>query len=127
MTDEIKEYAEGWVEEEIYPDEENAEVSVDDATKAASRKLDYTIESPEERTKYVQKIIDETPPEQLTNRYLEILANYIIFTNNKRRSTAPVLLHRITLFKLFLFLFLHRQFMDFLRCKGNLGNGIPLG
>ena len=88
MTDEIKEYAEGWVEEETYPDEENAEVPVDDATKAASRKLDYTIESPEERTKYVQKIIDETPPEQLTNRYLEILANYIIFAMDKQEKRS---------------------------------------
>lgn len=48
-----------------------------------SRKLDYSIESPQERVKFVEKIIAETPPEQLTNRYLEILSDYIIFAMTK--------------------------------------------
>ena len=46
-------------------------------------KLDYTLESSEERKKLVKQIINETPPEQLTNRYLEILADYMIFAMDK--------------------------------------------
>lgn len=48
-----------------------------------TRKLDYTLETPQERNELVKKIIDETPPEQLTNKYLEILADYIIFAMKK--------------------------------------------
>lgn len=29
-------------------------------------KLDYSLETPEERNEYVKKIVSETPPEQLT-------------------------------------------------------------
>ena len=48
-----------------------------------SRKLDYSLQSPKERSDLVEKIINETPPEQLTNRYLEILSDYIIFAMDK--------------------------------------------
>ena len=34
-------------------------------------KFDYTLETPEERSAHVQKIIDNTPPEKLTKYYLE--------------------------------------------------------
>ena len=46
-------------------------------------RLDYYIESPEERNELVKKIIAQTPPEKLTNKYLEILADYIIFAMTK--------------------------------------------
>ena len=46
-------------------------------------KLDYKLESPQERNELVKKIIDETPPERLTQRYLEILTDYIIFAMDK--------------------------------------------
>lgn len=46
-------------------------------------KLDYNISSPQERTILVQKIIDSLPPEKITNRYLEIMADYIIFAMTK--------------------------------------------
>ena len=46
-------------------------------------KLDYKLESPQERNELVKKIIDETPPEKLTQRYLEILTDYIIFAMDK--------------------------------------------
>ena len=49
-------------------------------------KLDYTIESPQERNELVKKIINETPPEKLTNRYLEILADYVIFAMTKEEK-----------------------------------------
>ena len=49
-------------------------------------KLDYTIESPQERTKLVEKIINSLPPQKMTHRYLEILANYIIFAMTKEQK-----------------------------------------
>ena len=48
-----------------------------------TRHLDYSLESPAERNELVKKIIDETPPEQLTSRYVEILTDYIIFAMDK--------------------------------------------
>lgn len=47
-------------------------------------KLDYSLKTPEERNELVKKIIDETPPEQLTNRYLELLSNYLTFPSNAK-------------------------------------------
>lgn len=46
-------------------------------------KLDYTIESPQERTALVHKIVNSSPPQKLTNYYLEILASYIISAMTK--------------------------------------------
>ena len=57
-----------------------------------TRKLDYTLESPEERNELVKKIIDETPPEQLTNRYVEILTDYIIFAMDKEERKSKKIL-----------------------------------
>ena len=48
-----------------------------------SRKLDFSLKTPQERTEFVKRIVDETPPEQLTPKYLEILADYIIFAMDK--------------------------------------------
>lgn len=50
----------------------------------SSKKLDYTLQSPEERSDFVKKIIDEIPPEKLTNQYIEILTDYIIFAMDKQ-------------------------------------------
>lgn len=61
------------IEDKIY--EENIEEHL---------KLDYKLESPVERTELVRKIVEQTPPEQLTNRYLEILSDYIIFAMDKQ-------------------------------------------
>ena len=49
-------------------------------------KLDYSIESPQQRTELVKKIIDQMPPEKLTNKYLQIFANYIIFAMTKKEK-----------------------------------------
>lgn len=57
-----------------------------------TRKLDYSLESSQERNELVKKIIDETPPEQLTNRYLEILADYIIFAMDKEERKKKKIL-----------------------------------
>jgi hypothetical protein len=41
-------------------------------------KLDYTLQTPEERNELVKKIIENTPPEKLTKRYLEAMGKYIV-------------------------------------------------
>lgn len=51
---------------------------------AEGKKLDYTLQTPEQRSDFVQKIIEETPPEKLTNQYIEILTDYIIFAMDKK-------------------------------------------
>ena len=52
---------------------------------ATQLKLDYTIESPVQRNELVKKIVESLPPQKLTNRYLEILADYIIFAKTKEQ------------------------------------------
>lgn len=51
-------------------------------------KLDYTIKDAAERLALVQKIIDQTPHQNLTNRYLQILADYIIFAMSKEQRKS---------------------------------------
>ena len=85
MTDKEKEYED--LEDAVETDEELAE-AIEEKIAAGdvktARKLDYTLESPEERIAFVDRLINETPPEQLTNRYLEILADYVIFAMDKQ-------------------------------------------
>lgn len=45
--------------------------------------LDYTIQSPAERAAFVERLLKETAPENLTPQYIEILSNYIIFAQTK--------------------------------------------
>jgi hypothetical protein len=45
-------------------------------------KLDYTIESPEERKALVEKILEENP--DLSSSYLEVLADYMILCMEKQ-------------------------------------------
>ena len=47
-------------------------------------KLDYTIESPEERKALVEKIIAENP--NLSSSYLEILADYLVLCMEKQEK-----------------------------------------
>ena len=55
-------------------------------------RLDYKLETPAERNELVKKIVNETPPEKLTSRYLEILADYIIFAMDKEeRRTRKII------------------------------------
>lgn len=49
-------------------------------------KMDFSLESPYERNALVQKIIEQTPPEKLTHKYLEKLADYIIFAMDKQEK-----------------------------------------
>lgn len=49
-------------------------------------KMDYTIESGEERAKLVQKIVDTTPSEELTPYYINILTEYILDAEKKKEK-----------------------------------------
>lgn len=53
-------------------------------------KLDYTIESPEERKALVEKIIEETP--DITPAYLEILADYLVMCMEKQEKKEKKIL-----------------------------------
>lgn len=55
-------------------------------------KLDYTLESPEDRSALVQEIVDSAPSSQLTPRYKEILADYIIFAADKEERKQKKIL-----------------------------------
>jgi hypothetical protein len=57
-----------------------------------TRKLDYSLESAEARNELVKKIIAETPPEQLTNKYLTILSDYIVFAMDKEERKQKKIL-----------------------------------
>jgi hypothetical protein len=94
MTEKEKEYCD-IEEEDLETEAEIAEAIEDKIIEEdvkESRKLDYTLETPEERIALVDKIVNETPPEQLTNRYLEILADYIIFAMDKEERKKRHLL-----------------------------------
>ena len=62
------------VQEEIAEEEDNNYVEYDESY----IKMDFSLETPEERNALVQKIIEQTPPEKLTHKYLEKLAHYDI-------------------------------------------------
>lgn len=49
-------------------------------------KLDYTLNTVEERLNLVNKIIEETPSEKLTKQYLERLADYLLLKYKKEKD-----------------------------------------
>jgi hypothetical protein len=49
-------------------------------------KLDYSLKTPEERTDLVQKIVENASPTQLTQKYLDILSNYILDALDKKEK-----------------------------------------
>ena len=53
-------------------------------------KLDYTIESVEERKKIVEQILEETPDP--SEAYLEALANYLIMCMEKQEKKEKKIL-----------------------------------
>lgn len=70
---------------------ENAAVASAEPVKE-ELKLDYSLESPKERTELVRKIIDSTSQEKLTPKYLEILSDYIIFAMDKEERKQKKIL-----------------------------------
>ena len=78
--------------------EENYKVGIDVQEEMAEEKdggyikMDFSLETPDERNELVKKIIKETPPERLTNSYLEKLADYIIFAMDKEERKKKKIL-----------------------------------
>lgn len=79
-------------DEEIQKESESLEEQLVEENITTKHKLDYTLQSPQERNELVTKIIEETPPEQLTPRYLEILSDYIIFAMDKEERKEKKIL-----------------------------------
>lgn len=78
------------------------EKQIEEENMQTTIKLDYSLETPEERNELVKKIIDKTPSEQLTPKYLEILSDYIIFTMDKQERKQKQILtdnHMVTVNK----------------------------
>ena len=53
-------------------------------------KLNYTLETPEERKELVNKILEENP--NLSDKYLEILADYLVLAMEKQERKERRLL-----------------------------------
>lgn len=59
--------------------------------------LDYKLSTPEERIQCVEKILKETPPNQLTKGYLSYMSDYILFiadrnqTKKEKQTEKPIL------------------------------------
>lgn len=49
-------------------------------------KLDYSLTSPEERLEYINKLLVETPKEQLNNKYLTYIGDYLLFVADKNQT-----------------------------------------
>lgn len=79
-------------EDELVDSDEKIEESLETENVKQTRKLDYTLKTPEERNELVTAIINETPPEALTPRYLEILSDYIIFAMDKEERKQKKIL-----------------------------------
>ena len=62
------------------PEQEAAAIEneIEEAQIAQTLKLDYKLKTCQERADLVNKIVEQTPRAQLTNRYLEILGDYIM-------------------------------------------------
>lgn len=96
MTDEnIKDFT-AYLDDEEEDDGRGDQEAIEDAAAEANitfaYSLDYKLETPQERKELVQKIIDNTPPDKLTNRYLEILTDYIIFAMDKEERKQKKIL-----------------------------------
>lgn len=83
-------------DEDVSDDLDYVNQEIDEISETESRKsltkLDYTLQTKEERNALVSKIIAETPPEQLTPKYLEILADYIVFAMDKEERRGKKML-----------------------------------
>ena len=55
-------------------------------------KLDYSLQTPEERNELVQKILNEQQDEIISNKYLEVLADYLILCMEKQERKEKKIL-----------------------------------
>ena len=74
--------------------DENIEDKIIEENIKPVRKLDYTLQTPEQRSEFVRNFVEETQG-QLSNKYLEILSDYIIFAmdkeERKKKSKTPLI------------------------------------
>ena len=54
--------------------------------------MDWTLQSPQERVEKVKEIISNTPPENLTSRYLDAMAKYIVTPADKKERKQHYIL-----------------------------------
>ena len=59
------------------------EEKLEEAEIKPAKKLDYTLQTAQERSDFVSGVLQETNPEKITSKYLEILSDYIIFAMDK--------------------------------------------
>lgn len=59
------------------------EEKLEEAEIKPAKKLDYTLQTAQERSDFVRGVLQETNPEKITAKYLEILSDYIIFAMDK--------------------------------------------
>lgn len=88
--------------ENILEEEKTTEKQIKEENIQTTIKLNYSLETPEERNELVKKIINNTPSEQLTPKYLEILSDYIIFAMDKQERKQKQILtdnHMVTVNK----------------------------
>lgn len=78
-------------------------------------KLDYTIVSEEQRKKIVNEIIQKTPKEKLTPRYLEILAEYLLETPEAKKEKRILTKNRLS--------YIARREISFEELASKLENG----
>lgn len=66
--------------EDVAPEQEAAAIEndIEEAHISQTLRLDYKLKTCEERARLVERIIETTPEAHLTNRYLEILGDYIM-------------------------------------------------
>lgn len=64
----------------------------DEKQETQHRKLDYTIQDPLQRAQFVGQLIADLPKEQLTDKYVEILSDYIIFAMEKKERKERYIL-----------------------------------
>ena len=48
--------------------------------------LDYSLHTPQERTKYVEELLAKTPNQYLNNKTLSYLSDYILFVGDKNQT-----------------------------------------
>ena len=80
-----KDFIEDYVEDKDLELEEESLIEDEDDSPGYI-KMDYSLETPEERNEKVKEIIAATSPEKLTPRYLDKLADYIVSAMNKQEK-----------------------------------------
>ena len=74
------------------PESEQLEDKISEHNIEQTIKMDYTLKTAEERAALVEKIIAATPQQHLTNRYLEILGDYIMGALTKEEKKSKLYL-----------------------------------